>query len=96
MVTVLGSGRRIDEPASRSETASRRDAAAERLGFTSREPEERVFRRERDGEPSVSLNMRVKLSVSNAFVKYCQENNLSYPQALTKMMRDLGIHDPKG
>ena len=40
--------------------------------------------------------MRVKLSVSNAFVKYCQENNLSYPQALTKMMRDLGIHDPKG
>ncbi len=75
---------------------SRNDAAAERLGFKSREPEERVFRRERDTEASVSLNMRVKLSVSNAFVTYCQENNLSYPQAITKMMQDLGIYKPKG
>ncbi|WP_279483554.1 hypothetical protein [Aureimonas sp. SK2] len=71
------------------------EAIADRNGFTKREPEERLFRKERDTEPSVSLNMRVKLSVSNAFVKYCQDNNLSYPQAMTKILREQGIYEPR-
>jgi hypothetical protein len=75
---------------------SRIDAVAESVGFTSREPNasaEYVYRSSRQArpEPRIPLNMRVPVSLGNAFQSFCEDNRYSYPEALAEVMRRAGV-----
>ncbi len=77
---------------------ARVDAAAENIGFRSREvapqPEpypEFVPRRALRPEPRIPLNMRTPVSLGNAFQRFCEENRYSYPEGLAEIMRRAGL-----
>jgi hypothetical protein len=66
------------------------DAVAERNGFKSREPVQKIVRR-KDAEPTGNLAMRVPLSQYNRFVQWAMDNRLSYQEGLTELMDKAGI-----
>jgi hypothetical protein len=68
----------------------RSDAVAERNGFKSREPVQKIVRR-KDAEPTGNLAMRVPLSQYNRFVQWAMDNRLSYQEGLTELMDKAGI-----
>ena len=75
---------------------SRIDAIADSAGFVSREgipPAEYVYRSTRQArpEPRIPLNMRVPVSLGNAFQRFCEDNRYSYPEALAEVMRRAGL-----
>ena len=75
---------------------SRIDAVAESAGFVSREAnqaDEYVYRSSRQArpEPRIPLNMRVPVSLGNAFQRFCEDNRYSYPEALAEVMRRAGV-----
>ena len=75
---------------------SRVDAVADSVGFVSREARpsaEYVYRSKRQAspEPRIPLNMRVPVSLGNAFQRFCEDNRYSYTEALAKMMRRAGV-----
>ncbi len=61
------------------------DEVANRHGFVSREPVQKIVRR-REVEPSANLNIRPPVSVYNRFVSWAMENRMSYPEALRELM----------
>ncbi|MGV1907505.1 hypothetical protein [Agrobacterium cavarae] len=61
------------------------DEVAERHGFVSREPIQKVMRR-KEAEPSANLNIRPPVTTYNRFVNWAMENRLSYPEALKELM----------
>lgn len=73
------------------------DAAAETVGFLSREVPpmpsqmEYVPRRALRPEPRIPLNMRTPVSLGNAFQRFCEENRYSYPEGLAEIMRRAGL-----
>lgn len=68
------------------------DRAADRTGFTSREPVERVMReRKRTTEPSDQVFVRAPLSVMNRFKTHCNVTGKSYGEALADLMDKAGI-----
>lgn len=73
------------------ETPASADAVAEKAGFVSREPVERVTRVRKSAEPTDTAYIRAPISVINRLKTYCNENDLSYGQALEEMMRKAGI-----
>jgi len=86
----LGFGNRLasikpdNEP--ESEISDRKlDEVAERHGFTSREPTQKIVRR-KEAEPSANLNIRPPISTYNRFVQWAIDNKLSYPEALKELM----------
>lgn len=77
---------------------ARIDAVADSAGFVSREaavppPTEYVYRSGRQArpEPRIPLNMRVPVSLGNAFQRFCEENRYSYPEALAEVLRRAGL-----
>lgn len=66
------------------------DRIGDRTGFPSREPTEKIVRRQKV-EASANLNMRPTISVYNRFVSYAIRENLSYPDALKALMDKAGI-----
>jgi hypothetical protein len=76
---------------------ARIDAVADSAGFVSREvvtaPAEYVYRSSRQArpEPRIPLNMRVPVSLGNAFQRFCEENRYSYPEALAEVLRRAGL-----
>jgi hypothetical protein len=68
------------------------DKAAERIGFTSREPkpaaviDEPQRRRRRKPEPTSPLSMRLRNSIHARFIDYAEARNLSYPAALELLL----------
>ena len=66
------------------------DAVAERHGFQSREPVQKIVRR-KEAEPSANLNIRPPISTYNRFVAWAMENRLSYPEALRELMDKAGV-----
>ncbi|WP_320188897.1 hypothetical protein RMS29_028225 (plasmid) [Agrobacterium rosae] len=73
-----------DEP--ETEVSDRKlDEVAERHGFVSREPVQKIIRR-KEAEPSANLNIRPPISTYNRFVSWAMENRLSYPEALKELM----------
>jgi hypothetical protein len=66
------------------------DQVGDRSGFPSREPIEKIVRRQKV-EASANLNMRPTISVYNRFVSYAIRENLSYPDALKALMDKAGI-----
>ena len=68
------------------------DAVADNAGFVSRESlptSEYSYRNARlqRPEPRLPLNMRVPVSLGNAFQRFCEEHRYSYPEALAEIMR---------
>jgi hypothetical protein len=61
------------------------DALAEKHGFRSREPLQKIVRR-KESEPSANLNIRPPISTYNRFVQWAMDNRLSYPEALKELM----------
>lgn len=86
----LGFGNRLanikpdDEP--ENDVPDRKlDEVAERHGFVTREPVQKIVRR-KEAEPSANLNIRPPISTYNRFVKWAMDNRLSYPEALRELM----------
>lgn len=67
------------------------DSAAERAGFTSREPTERVVRTRKAKEPTDQIFVRARISVINRFKQHCNENELSYGELIEELMTKAGI-----
>ena len=64
---------------------------AERLGFKSREPAERIYKLDPSKEATVPLSIRPPLSVANRFITWCKANRLSYWEGLNVLMTHRGI-----
>lgn len=67
------------------------DRVADRAGFTSREPSERVFRERKAKEPTDQLFVRGPLSVINRYKTHCNETGMSYGELLEDLMKRAGI-----
>lgn len=67
------------------------DRAAERVGFQSREPVQRVKRIRRVSEPLDQAFVRAPIDVINRFKQYCNQTGMSYGEALDELMRKAGI-----
>jgi hypothetical protein len=89
-------------PAQEPADMARIDAMADNAGFVSREviPDVQaaedplsLYQRSRlqRPEPRIPLNMRVPVTLGNAFQRFCQENRYSYPEALAEVMRRAGL-----
>ena len=75
------------------------DAAAENVGFVSREAPvhaEYAYRsRKAVREPTIALNMRAPVSLADGFKGFCDENRYSYPEGLAEIMRRAGLFAPR-
>lgn len=67
------------------------DRAAERAGFQSREPIQRIKRVRKSSEPLDQAFVRAPIEVINRFKQYCNETGMSYGEALDELMRKSGI-----
>ena len=67
------------------------DRAADRAGFQSREPIQRIKRVRKASEPLDQAFVRAPIDVINRFKQYCNETGLSYGEALDELMRKAGI-----
>lgn len=67
------------------------DRAAERAGFQSREPVQRVKRVRKASEPLDQAFVRAPIEVINRFKEYCNSTGMSYGEALDELMRKAGI-----
>jgi hypothetical protein len=67
------------------------DRIAKTLGFTSREPVEKLSKRDASNEPTANLVLRPRVSVFNRFVQFSKDNRYSYPEALEVLMNKAGI-----
>ena len=76
-------------PAQAEQEAS--DRAAERAGFQSREPVQRVKRIRKSNDPLDQAFVRAPIDVINRFKQYCNETGMSYGEALDELMRRSGI-----
>ena len=75
---------------------ARIDALADGAGFVSREAtqgSDYVYRGVRSQRPElrIPINMRVPISLGNAFQRFCVDNRYSYPEALAEIMRRAGL-----
>jgi hypothetical protein len=81
---------------------SKVDAAAEQVGFVSREtplptpaPPESYSTYSAQpvpiAVPTIAINMRVPNDLAGAFRRFCTENRYSYPEALKEIMKRAGI-----
>lgn len=69
------------------------DRVAERSGFTSREPTQRVERKRRSREPTDQVFVRAPISVMNAFRVYCDETDQTYGEAIADLMKKADQHE---
>lgn len=68
---------------------ARIDRVAEELGFTSREPssrEETIVRRRRDVGPTAQLNVKCPVPTYNRFVRFCDEERLTYWEGIARLL----------
>ena len=67
------------------------DRAAERAGFQSREPVQRIKRVRKASEPLDQAFVRAPIDVINRFKQYCNDTGMSYGEALDELMRKAGL-----
>ncbi|NEJ85362.1 hypothetical protein GR223_05270 [Rhizobium leguminosarum] len=67
------------------------EKAADRAGFVSREPVERLTRRRKNDEPFDTAYIRAPISVINKLKTYCNDTGMSYGEALAELMRKAGL-----
>ena len=77
-----------DDP--RKISDARIDEVAERHGFVAREPVKKLTRR-KPSEPSANLNIRPPITTFNRFLVFCEQNRMSYPEALKELMVRAGV-----
>lgn len=70
-----------------SDDADLGDQAADRAGFKSREPVERVARIRKPSQPFDQAFVRAPVEVINRFKRFCNETGMSYGEALDELMR---------
>ncbi len=74
---------------------ARVDAVADSVGFVSREafvePVQSYRATRAKPEPRIPLNMRVPVSLGNAFQRFCEQERYSYTEALAEVMRRAGL-----
>lgn len=68
------------------------DRAGDARGFKSRENVEPISRRKSVG-PTTPLNIRCPVRVFNPFVKFCEEERLSYWEAIERLMDLAGVDE---
>lgn len=66
------------------------DSTANRVGFHSREPAERVPRVRKPSLPHDHAFVRAPIEVINRYKRYCNETGLNYGEALDELMRRAG------
>ncbi len=66
------------------------DQAAERLGFTSREPPLRRRKRVIADEPTDQINVRAAISDINRFVEWCERERFSYREGFAELVKRIG------
>ncbi len=66
------------------------DEVGERHGFIAREPVQKLTRR-KPSEPSANLNIRPPITTFNRFLVFCEQNRMSYPEALKELMDRAGV-----
>lgn len=72
------------------------DRMAEQHGFHSREPgEDKIVRRRREVGPSAQLNVKCPVPVYNRFIRFCDQERLSYWKGIERLLDLAGI-DPSG
>lgn len=69
---------------------ARIDEVGERHGFVAREPIQKLTRR-KPSEPSANLNIRPPITTFNRFLIFCEQNRMSYPEALKELMDRAGV-----
>lgn len=82
---------RAAEKATTPQEQDTADRAAERAGFQSREPVQRIKRVRKASEPLDQAFVRAPIDVINRFKQYCNETGMSYGEALDELMRKSGI-----
>lgn len=88
---LSGFAPRPTEKAASPEEQDTADRAAERAGFQSREPIQRIRRVRKASEPLDQAFVRAPIDVINRFKKYCNETGMSYGEALDELMRQSGV-----
>ncbi len=97
MAKDLGFSKKLDltgfEPRKAAETDASPpgEKAAERAGFVSREPVERVARKRKNEEPFDTAYVRAPISVINRLKIYCNDTGMSYGEALAELLRKAGL-----
>lgn len=67
------------------------EQSAERAGFHSRTPVERVARIRKPSQPFDQAFVRAPVEVINRFKLFCNSTGLSYGEALDELMRRAGL-----
>ena len=68
------------------------DRMAEQHGFHSREPgEEKIVRRRREVGPSAQLNVKCPVPVYNRFIRFCDQERLSYWEGIERLLDLAGV-----
>ncbi len=67
------------------------EQSAERAGFHSRAPVERVARIRKPSQPFDQAFVRAPVDVINRFKRFCNDTGLSYGEALDELMRRGGV-----
>ena len=66
----------------------RADAAGAALGFVPRENTRALpLRKRKEIGPTVAINMRVPEAVAARFIRFCEENRLSYWEGVDELMK---------
>lgn len=65
-------------------------AAAERLGFVSRDPEPDIETRQTLG-PVTMMTMRVPVPIARKFKQFCKLNRFSYWEGIEELLRKAGV-----
>ena len=72
------------------------DRMAEEHGFHSREPaDEKILRWRREVGPSAQLNVKCPVPVYNRFIRFCDQERLSYWEGIERLL-DLARRDASG
>lgn len=75
-------------PPAASVPIARVDAAAEALGFQSRERAgQGIYRRKREIGPTVAINTRAPERVAAPFIQFCELNRFSYWEGIEELMK---------
>jgi hypothetical protein len=87
-------------PAPITSDMARVDAAAEAVGFVSREnsarsipeyPQNYKVGNAPARRPTIAINMRLPDNIAAVFQRFCKENRYSYPEGLEEVLRRAGL-----
>ncbi len=70
----------------------RADAAGAALGFVPREsPRTPILRKRKEIGPTIAINMRVPEAIAAKFIKFCEQNRMSYWEGVEELMKRTSV-----